>query len=98
MVGHHDCGMTGLNAAGVLEKARQRGVSDEVLATPRHAGIDLRQWLSGFDSAQTGVKESVEIIRNHPLLPKDVAVHGLIIHPETGKLDLLSDGYGWRKR
>lgn len=93
VVGHHDCGMTGLNPASVLKKASQRGVSDEVLATLRHAGIDMRQWLSGFDSAETGVKESVEIIRNHPLLPKDIVVHGLIISPETGKLDLLSDGY-----
>jgi carbonic anhydrase len=39
------------------------------------------------------VRESVATIRNHPLLPKDVVVHGLIIHPETGKLDLLVDGY-----
>jgi carbonic anhydrase len=97
VVGHHDCGMTGLNAAAVLEKARQRGVSDEVLATLRHAGVDMQQWLTGFKSVQTGVRESVEIIRNHPLLPKDLAVHGLIISPETGKLDLLSDGYDWRK-
>ncbi|HSZ54066.1 MAG TPA: carbonic anhydrase [Tepidisphaeraceae bacterium] len=93
VVGHHDCGMTGLNAARVLEKARERGVSDEVLFTLRHAGIDMQQWLSGFESAQTGVKESVAIIRNHPLLPKGIAVHGLIISPETGKLELLSDGY-----
>jgi carbonic anhydrase len=97
VVGHHDCGMTGLNATGVLEKARQRGVSDEVLFTLRNAGINMQQWLSGFESVEAGVKESVEIIRHHPLLPRDLAVHGLIISPETGKLDLLTDGYAWRR-
>ena len=53
----------------------------------------MQDWLRGFDNVQDGVKESVEIIRNHPLLPRDIPVHGLIIHPETGKLDLLTDGY-----
>jgi carbonic anhydrase len=77
----------------VIQKARDRGVPDAVLATLRHAGIDMQQWLRGFDNVQDGVKESVEMIRNHPLLPRDIPVHGMIIHPETGKLDLLSDGY-----
>jgi carbonic anhydrase len=96
VVGHHDCGMTGLDSGRILEKARQRGVSEEVLMTLRHGGIDMHQWLSGFESAEIGVKQSVRIIRNHPLLPRGIAVHGLIIDPETGKLDLLADGYEWQ--
>jgi len=39
------------------------------------------------------VRHSVHVIRNHPLLPPGVPVHGMIIHPETGKLDVLVDGY-----
>src|SRR5438105_3861700 len=31
VVGHHDCGMTGLDPARVLDKARERGISEEVL-------------------------------------------------------------------
>jgi carbonic anhydrase len=93
VVGHHNCGMTGLSCSRVLDKARQRGVSDEVLATLAHAGINLQQWLIGFDRVEDGVRHSVDIIRNHPLLPDDVPVHGMVMHPETGKLDLLVDGY-----
>ena len=93
VVGHHGCGMTGLSCARVLDKAQKRGVSDETLAMLKNAGIDLERWLTGFERVETGVEESVKVIRNHPLLPKDVPVHGLIIHPETGKLDLLVDGY-----
>src|SRR5690349_10432858 len=29
VVGHHGCGMTGLDAGRILEKARQKGVSEE---------------------------------------------------------------------
>jgi carbonic anhydrase len=92
VVGHHDCGMTRLNPTEVLAKARQRGIPPHTLTTLDHAGVNLGTWLTGFESPQAGVLASVELIRNHPLLPQDVIVHGLIIHPETGKLDVLSAG------
>src|SRR4051794_14864579 len=69
VVGHTGCGMTGLSCERVLDKARQRGVSEDVLATIRHSGIDLRQWLTGFEHVEDGVRGSVEMIRQHPLLP-----------------------------
>ena len=93
VVGHYGCGMTGLSCARVLDKARERGVSDETLAMLKNSGIDLERWLTGFDRVETGVTGSVAVIRNHPLVPRDVPVHGLLIDPETGKLDLLVDGY-----
>src|SRR5690348_2046972 len=89
VVGHHDCGMTGLSCAHILEKARARGISDDTLRTLQHSGIDLNSWLVGFDKAESGVRKSIDVIRNHPLLPKDVRVHGMLIPPETGKLDVL---------
>jgi carbonic anhydrase len=93
VVGHHGCGMTGLSCASVLEKVRQRVADPNVIDTLGHAGIDLQRWLVGFDQVEEGVTQSVGIIRNHPLLPRDVPVHGMIMHPETGKLEVLVDGY-----
>jgi carbonic anhydrase len=93
VVGHHDCGMTGLSCARVLDKARARGVSEETLAMLGASGVDLEKWLTGFERVEDGVRQSVETIRKHPLLPRGVPVHGLIIDPATGKLDLLVDGY-----
>jgi carbonic anhydrase len=93
VVGHHGCGMTGLSCGRILDKAKERGVSEQILATLDHAGIDLKQWLTGFEKVEDGVRQSVASIKQHPLLPGDVPVHGLIIDPETGKLDLLVDGY-----
>jgi carbonic anhydrase len=94
VVGHYDCGMTGLRSDQVLEKIRQRGVTDDVLETLRTAGIDLNRWLTGFENIEDGVKQSVEMIRHHPLLPKHLPVHGMMIQPTTGELKLIDEGYG----
>ena len=93
VVGHHGCGMTGLSCAKVLEKVKQRVADPNVIDTLGHAGIDLQRWLVGFDHVEDGVRQSVDVVRNHPLLPRDVPVHGLIIDPVTGKLDEVVDGY-----
>jgi len=96
VVGHHGCGMTGLSCERFLTKAIDRGVSQETIEILRRSGVDLTHWLTGFKSPQDGVIQSVEIIRHHPLLPKGVPVHGLMISPETGKLEVLNDGYSSR--
>src|SRR5688572_21009085 len=83
VVGHHGCGMTGLSCTRVIDKAKLRGVSDDVLATISNAGIDLPSWLVGFERVEDGVRQSVGVIKNHPLLPKDVPVHGMLIDPDT---------------
>jgi carbonic anhydrase len=94
VVGHHDCGMTRMEPSKILDQARASGIDPRSLATLEHAGIDLDTWLTGFDSPADGVRASVAMIRHHPLLPANVLVHGLLIDPATGKLDLLvrSDG------
>ena len=92
VVGHYGCGMTGLSCESVLKKAVARGVLPETLRTLENSGIDLKRWLTGFDSPEDGVRKSVDVIRRHPLLPGDVLVHGLMMSPETGRLDVISDG------
>jgi carbonic anhydrase len=92
VVGHHGCGMVDLNSQQILKKSALAGVSDDVVRTLDHAGIDLDQWLTGFKCVQDGVLASVKMIRNHPLLPKKLVVHGLVMDPETGKLELVVDG------
>ncbi len=96
VVGHHDCGITGMGHEVILKQARAAGIEEATLNTLQHAGIDLESWLTGFDSPAAGVYASVRMIRNHPLLPKHIPVHGLLIHPDTGKLDLLTDTTGYQ--
>jgi carbonic anhydrase len=92
VVGHYDCGMTGMGHEAILQKARTAGVADATINMLTHAGIDLESWLTGFASPTAGVEASVRMIKEHPLLPRTLKVHGLVMHPDTGKLDLISDG------
>jgi carbonic anhydrase len=91
VVGHHDCGMSSMGHEVILNQARAAGITDSAISTLKHAGIDLESWLTGFASPAAGVHASVRMIRNHPLLPKNIVIHGLLIHPDTGQLELLSD-------
>lgn len=93
VIGHHDCGMSGLRADKMIAKMKKRGVKEETLETLSYSGIEFKEWLKGFKDVTESVAHSVDVIKNHPLLPHDIAVHGLVIDPETGKLDIVIDGY-----
>ena len=92
VIAHYDCGMKGLNAASFLNKVHDSDIPDDRIETLRHAGINLDGWLTGFDNVEDSVRHTVRLIRNHPLMPADIAVHGLVIHPTTGKLSMVVDG------
>lgn len=92
VIAHHDCGMQGLHAESFLNKVRDSDIPDDRIETLRHAGINLDGWLTGFDNVEDSVRHTVRLIRNHPLMPADIAVHGLVIHPTTGKLNMVVDG------
>jgi carbonic anhydrase len=93
VIAHYDCGMSGMKAEPVIENMKERGISEETIDTLTYSGINIKEWLHGFDNVTESVEHSVGIIKNHPLMPKDVPVHGLVIDPQTGKLDLIVDGY-----
>ncbi|MGX4667667.1 beta-class carbonic anhydrase [Cerasibacillus sp. JNUCC 74] len=93
VVGHHDCGMASVKAAQTLEKIKQRGIRQETLDTLQYSGVDFNRFFKSFDRVEDSVKHSVSTIRNHPLMPDTVPVHGLVMDPNTGKLDLIVDGY-----
>ncbi len=93
VIGHHGCGMTQLDSASLVEKFKKNGISDTVLETLENSGIRMERFLRGFECPEDGVKHSIEIIRKHPLVPSFVPVHGFLIHPDTGKLEVISDGY-----
>lgn len=89
VIGHHNCGMTGLNPQEIIQHMKERGVPESTIETLKHSGVNLMRWLTGFDNVRDSVVNSVSIIRNHPLLPLNILVHGLIIDPETGELEIV---------
>lgn len=91
VVGHYDCGMQSLDAPVMLRAMQARGITPGQIEMVRYYGVDIESWMRGFDSPEDSVRQSVRIVRRHPLMPADVSVHGLLIDPVTGRLDLLAD-------
>lgn len=93
VIGHYDCGMQGLNVSELVQKMLDRNISKEKIDMVQYTGIDINKWLKGFDDAETSVKETVDIIRNHPLIPADVSIYGFMMDPETGRLHMLEHSF-----
>lgn len=89
IIGHTGCGVQGMDASHLLGVMRERGVDDEHIQLMRHCGIDLEAWLHGFDDTATAVQETVDLVRNHPLMARDVVVRGYIMDSTTGELSPL---------
>lgn len=89
VIGHTGCGVQGMNADEMLHLMKQRGVSDEHITLMRHCGIDLDSWLHGFEDTEVAVKETVDLIRNHPLMPQDIRCAGYIMDSYSGLLSPL---------
>lgn len=93
IIGHYDCGMSSIDTESIVDEMVNRGIDRELFKTLAYSGVDLKGWLHGFKDVTASVKQSVDAVRNHPLMDKKVPVHGLVIHPDTGKLDVIEDGY-----
>ncbi len=86
VIGHTDCGAKHMNSAEMIEKMMERGIPRERIDMIRYCGIDFESWLCGFDTSEISVHETVEQIRNHPLIPSDISVSGFVIDSVTGEL------------
>ncbi len=90
IIGHTGCGVQGMDSAEMIHLMKERGIDEEHISLMRHCGIDLDSWLHGFDDTPTAILETVDLISNHPLVPKDVVVKGYIMDSTTGELTRIS--------
>lgn len=88
IIGHSGCGVQGMDSNEMLHLMKERGIDDEHITLMKHCGINLNAWLHGFDDVETAVLETVDLVRNHPLMPKDIIVKGGIMDSTTGELKL----------
>lgn len=90
VIGHHQCGMAKATSDELIEAMLSRGIKIEDIDKIK---IKLIPWVDEFHHPVENVKHTVANIRNNPLIAKDIPVHGLIFHPDTGKLDIVDSGY-----
>lgn len=85
VIGHKNCGMAGLDIDMLRHEMLRRGVREEVIA---ELG-DLAKWVGAFEDEAENVRQVVMQIRNNPFIPQDVQVHGLLMDPDTGYVEVL---------
>lgn len=90
VIGHYDCGMQNLQSDKITEKMLHAGISADAIEKVK-SEIDYDRWLAGFDCVEQSVEDTVELIRHHPLIPDGINIYGLIMDPETGRLDSLKN-------
>ncbi|MGE0155567.1 MAG: beta-class carbonic anhydrase [Geobacter sp.] len=90
VIGHMDCGMASVDGDGLRAKMLARGVA---AAEVDRLIPDMATWVGAFSHPRENVERVVQILRENPLLPKDVPVHGLLFCPNDGHLELVASGY-----
>ena len=86
IIGHTGRGVQGMDAGEMIHLMKERGISEEHINLMRHCGINLSEWLHGFEDTESAVLETVDLVRNHPLVPSDIVVAGYIMDSLTGEL------------
>ena len=86
IIGHHECGMAKTTSESLTKGMTERGVSLDAIKMIKK---ELVEWADSFQKPEENVIKVVKELRENPLIPKDVKVHGLMFHPRSGKLELL---------
>ena len=86
VIGHTDCGARYTDSSKMIEMMKERGIRQKDIDLIKYYGIDFDSWLGGFKDLDQSIKKSVELIRNHPLVPEEIRVYGLVIDSVTGEL------------
>ena len=86
VIGHTDCGVQNMDSQKLLDMMVERGVEKEQIEMINYCDVDIKSMLHGFDDVNQSVKETSEMLINHPLLPKNIKVYGFIINSVTGEL------------
>lgn len=91
VIGHTDCGARYTDSSKLIELMKERGIRQKDIDLIKYYGIDFESWLGGFKDLDQSIKKSVELIRNHPLVPEEIRVYGLVIDSVTGELSKVED-------
>lgn len=86
VIAHSNCGACHMNGKEMRQLMIERGIQPSTIDMVSRCGINLDHWLEGFHDTEDSVKNTVDTIIHHPLMPKDVKVYGYIIDSQTGLL------------
>jgi carbonic anhydrase len=92
VLNHTECGMMTATGEYLTELLKQKGINpDEVEIDPALPELKLPagafpRWIKTFTNVDDICLKQVELLRNSPLIPKDVVIHGYVWEVENMKL------------
>ena len=92
VINHTECGMMTASGDILSDKLKSQGINlEEVSIDPALPELKLSQgafskWIKTFTNVDETCLKQVELLRNSPLIPENVVVHGYIWEVETGRL------------
>ena len=92
IVQHTQCGMLSANAADLERMLHEKGIDtdnidlDPTLPELKLAKGSFSKWIGMMDDVDETCMKTIEVFKNHPLIPKDVIVSGWIWEVETRRL------------
>jgi len=92
VVNHTECGMMSASADALVGALREKGINpDAVPIDPDLPELKLEQgafgkWIKLFEDVDETCRRQVELLRNSPLIPRDVTIHGYVWEVENRRL------------
>jgi carbonic anhydrase len=84
VVNHTECGMMTATGEFLTDALRQQGIDvdhaqvDPALAELKLSAGAFSKWIKMFKDVDETCTQQVELLRNCPLIPEDVAIHGYV--------------------
>lgn len=82
-----------LNEEELLARMREKGVNTNILSTLNYlqvGGGNVIKWLTGENNMETIIKKNMNLVQMHPLIPKSIAVHGIVVDTKTNHIEMVS--------
>lgn len=86
VIGHTECGVQGLTGEFLINQMKSRGILEEAISSLPILEQELVNWLGGFSEVTQSVRDTVQFLTEHPLIPEDIRISGYTIDIVTGKL------------
>lgn len=86
VIGHTDCGARHTDSNKIIEKMKHEGIENKEIELLKYCGVDFESWVGGFNDLEESIKQSVLMVKNHPLVPDRIKIYGFIIDSESGEL------------
>jgi carbonic anhydrase len=94
VVGAADSDESISDPSNLISKMKQKGIPAVKIQTveylfkycfPGFTENDMAQWMEGSKTVTHGIKQSVDLIRRHPLMSSGIRVYGLLMDTVNGK-------------